>query len=78
MKRTLLLLIAAAALLPGCYAARKGIPLDASGMEYPATYLGGQFENQAERTRDSIAGLPHTLDRHFRECWRNITEDPSR
>lgn len=78
MKRTALLALAAGALLlPGCYAAKKGFPLDASGMEYPLHYTAQQFEEQVQRTGNSIVHLPRTLGRHFKECWRNITEDPS-
>ena len=78
MKRTALLALAAGALLlPGCYAAKKGFPLDASGMEYPLRHTREQFDDQCERTAESIAHLPRTLNRHFRECWRNITEDPT-
>jgi hypothetical protein len=79
MKRNPVLLLAAAAvLLPGCYAARKAVPLDASGMEYPLRHAGRAIDQQVELTGDAITGLPRSLSEHFRKCWRNITRDPSR
>ena len=64
---------AAAALLPGCAFARRVVPMDASGMEFPAQYVAGATSEQVRLTGDRIAGLPRATAAHFRNCWRALS-----
>jgi hypothetical protein len=78
MKRThAAAVLLAASLLPGCYFLSKVVPTDASGMEYPARLAAETVREQVHNTGASITGLPAAIARHFRECWRNMTHNPS-
>jgi hypothetical protein len=71
-----LAVLAAAAALPGCYFVRVVVPLDPSGMEYPARCFSEATADQVDRTAARVAGLPAATEAHFEECWKNLTHDP--
>ena len=77
MKRTFAALALAAVLLPGCYFIHKAVPLDASGMEYPAHEFAVQFQEQVRNSGAAITGFPGAISRNFRVCSGNLTHDPS-
>ena len=70
---TVLALLAAAATLPGCYAARKMFVLEAAGSDLTADWASDVFRDQCKRTADGITGLPGKLEDHFGYCWRSAT-----
>lgn len=79
MRRTrpLVVLAAAAALLPGCYFLHHAVPLDPSGMELPIRHTGAVVGDQFERTGKLLGGLPSAFVGHLKDCWRNLTRDPA-
>jgi hypothetical protein len=80
MKRTraalAVALAAAAALLPGCYAARSAFRNDPSSLAYSGSWFGRTFAEQCDEFGDDLTGWPSALGDHFSECWKNITTDP--
>lgn len=70
--------LAAAALLPGCAFASRVVPLDPSGMAYPARRAAATVSDQVHRTGAAVTGAPAALGRHCAECWKNLTVDPRR